>query len=77
MKVAEYDFDMLRPNEGYAATWVYTDEKSVIQNIVSDMNHLSVTSVTQDRLTGGLSAKFLDPSSPGTLNGLFEVTICH
>lgn len=76
MKIAEYDFDMLRPNEGYPVTWVYTDIKSHVQNSFSDMAHLSITSVTTDRMIGGLSAKFLDPSSPGFLNGVFEITIC-
>jgi hypothetical protein len=76
MKVAEYDFDMLRPNEGYGVTWVYTDAKSSIQNSFSDTAHISITSVTADHLGGGLSAKFMDPSSPGNLNGLFEAVIC-
>ena len=77
MKVADYDFDMLRPNNGYAITWVYTDVQSQIHNVVSDMALISITSVSADRMIGGFSAKFLDPSNPGALNGVFEITICR
>lgn len=76
MAVGEHDFDMLVPNKGYAVTWSYKSG-SVYHNIVSDMVHISVTSVSHTRLLGGLSAKFLDPSNSGLLNGKFDVTICR
>ena len=76
MVVGEYDFDMLRPDQGFAITWAYKLNNEY-NNIVSDMNHISITSVTYSRFQGGLSAKFLDPSNTGTMNGKFEVTICR
>lgn len=76
MKVANHEFDMLRPNSGHAVTWVYT-KNSGFMNVVSDMVNISITSVENDRVVGGLSAKFLDPAHAGTLNGTFEITICR
>lgn len=76
MKVANYEFDMLREG-GYAVTWVYSDSQSRFQNVFSDKNSISITSVTADRMQGGLSAKFFDPSYSGSVSGTFEVTICR
>lgn len=76
MTVGEYDFDMLRPDQGYAVTWVYRDTQGY-NNVFSDMAHVVIQSVDANHMVAGISVKFLDPSNKGTLNGVMDITICR
>lgn len=77
--LGNYAFDMLKPNSGNPVTLTFPPHTGTpdYMTVIADKSQITIDSINNGIVKGGLSAKVLDPSYPANLNGRFEVTMCY
>lgn len=77
-KLGTSKFDMLNSSDKYPVTLTFPPQTGTPEymNIIADKSTITIDAINSKTVTGGLIAKFLDPSYSSSLSGRFEITLC-